>query len=289
MKKKLMLKSKYGDGTPKVGTKEKKLDTYTKEVETTKEKTPGTKGKVTLEEGTIQRKNPGKGVEFKPKGSLATASDSYTKDRIIDPRSYKIEASEQTKARDKKLAEYKGKDISNEKPGSYLTYDTNKGKQVAGRFNKEPDTPPSYETTKQKLVQVSKKGDVKDSGGRKEVGDTLKKQGYRNIGGTYKYEKPTENKFVPESELDKHLKEGYHKASQVKDKLSMGKYADGTKSTKANTAPYSKGVITNKNPKIAPVGQKVPYHDYLKDGSNKMKAKEMKKGSKKLMMGKKKC
>lgn len=216
--------SKYEGGANAV---KKKKTVYTRENTSTKEVTPGSKGKLFIKEGTVQRTSP-TGVKFVADDDKSIRNSS---NKIIDPKSGKTESSGQASLRKATIDSHQGVDLSKRyKEGDTVTYDTKKGKQVAGKIQKSADTPPEYRTITTKQVLVSKKGDVKDSGGKSSVGKQLKSEGYTNQQGTYKYIKADENKWVNEDEVDAHEKAGYFRSDRAKNKLE--KKALGVKKMK---------------------------------------------------------
>lgn len=230
MKTKVTIK-KYPGGTDAVSStkkvvskKSKPIDTYTRETTTTSETKAGSKGKLYIKEGTVQRKSTG-GVDFIPKEKESSISKNG---KIVDPKSNKAESAKQSTLRKMALKSHEGVDLSKRyKEGDHITYDTKKGTQVAGKVHKTPDTPAEHETVKTREIQVSKKGDVQDSGGNPKVGKDLKSKGYINQAGTYKYIKPDEHKFVAEHEVAAHEKQGYFRSDRAKNKLD--KKAKGVK------------------------------------------------------------
>lgn len=233
MKTTVTIKKKYAEGSGSVTTKKvvakksKPIDTYTRETTSTEETTPATKGKLYIKEGTVQRKPTG-GVGFVSKEDEGSISKNG---KIVDPKSGKTESSNQSSLRKATLDVHKDVDLSKRyKEGDSVTYDTKKGKQVAGKVTKTPDTPATYKTTTEREIEVRKKGDVKNSNGNPKLGDQYKSQGYKNIPGTYNYKKDDESKFVPESEVDKHIKMGYSRSDSTKKNLD--KKAKGVKEIK---------------------------------------------------------
>jgi hypothetical protein len=226
MKTKKVIKiKKYPEGTSSVSSKKevsrisKPLDTYNRETTTTYETKPGVKGKLYITKGTVQRNSIGKGVDFKPEGT-----EERKNNKIVDPKSRALESTSQATLRQATQEVHKDVDLSKRyKEGDYVTYNTKKGSQVAGRVDKTPDIPAEYETETKREVQVSRKGDTKDSGGRSTLGKQYESQGYKNIPGTYKYTKADEHKFVPEDQVDAHIKQGYYRSDRVKSELDKKK------------------------------------------------------------------
>lgn len=230
---------KYPEGTSSVSTKKvvkktsKPIDAYTRETTTEYEETPGSKGKLYIKEGTVQRKSSGKGVEFIADDGNKTVTPTG---KIIDPKSRKIEGDSQAVLRKMALTAHKDVDLSRRyKEGDDITYQTKKGTQVAGKVQKTADIPAEYSTNTTREIQVSRKGDVRDSKGRSDLAKQYKAEGYINQPGTYKYIKPDENKFVPETELDQHLQQGYFRSDRAKKEVE--KLKKGSKKMKL----YKKG------------------------------------------------
>jgi hypothetical protein len=238
MKKKIKVVKKYPEGTSSVSTKKKvsstyePLDTYSRESTTTYETKPGQKGKLFIQEGTIQRNPTSKGVTFKPAGTEEMSKTG----KIVDPRSRALESTSQSTLRKATLDVHKDVNLENRyKEGDDITYQTKKGPQVAGRVQKTADIPAEYDTVKKREIQVSRKGDVKDSGGRAELAKQYRAEGYRPQPGTYKYIKDDENIFVPEDEVDAYVAKGYFRSDRAKQQLQ--KQATGKKKVKV----YKKG------------------------------------------------
>jgi hypothetical protein len=228
---------KYPGGTNSVSAKKvvkktyKPIDTYSRETTTQYEDSPEKKGKLYIKEGTVQRKPSGKGVDFIPDDTNKSVTSTG---KVIDPRSKKVEADSQANLRRKVLDFNKDRDFNKiydadlgrtYKQGDYITYETDKGTQVAGKLEKGADTPPAYSTAKVKEISISKRGDVRDSKGRSDLAKQYKAEGYVNQPGTYKYIKPDESKFVPETEVDQYIKQGYYRSDRAKtevEKLKKG-------------------------------------------------------------------
>lgn len=212
-------KKKLFDG----GTK--KIDNYTRETTKSEMTKPASKGKLYIKEGTIQRKAVGKGVDFVPKDKESTIS---YKGKIIDRKSNKAESGGQASLRKATLDSHKDTDLSKRyKEGDTVTYDTTKGKQVAGKIAKSPDSPAEYRTSKQREIEVSKKGDtIARLEGTKEQQQAKHKEligkGYYKQPGTSSYIKKDESKFISESDLDKHKFEGWNKSGSVKASNAKG-------------------------------------------------------------------
>lgn len=213
-------KDKYEDGSKSV---KKKKDVYNREVTTTKQLTPGSKGKLYMKEGTVQRKSP-TGVGFVPDSDKSIRNSN---DKIVDPKSRKTENDGQAMLRKATVDSHKGVELENRyKEGDYVTYDTKKGKQVAGQINKNPDVKPTYQTTTSKQVLVSKKGGAvpylkgTKEQQEKQSADLLSK-GYKKQAGTEAYIKEDENKWVDESEAgsEANKSEGYFKSERAKKQL----------------------------------------------------------------------
>lgn len=170
---------------------------------------PGKKGSMYIEEGTVQR-NKNKGVSFVPKTEQKTIENN--KKQIVDPKSNKTESSSQASLRKASLDSHKGVDLSKRyKEGDMITYDTKKGKQVAGRVKKNPDTPPEIKRETVKEYKAEKNYSVGKTGG-KMMGNTY-------VGGRYKVD-PKKSKYIEEKDLSKGStqKEGYVVENEAKQK-----------------------------------------------------------------------
>lgn len=227
MKTKVTIK-KYPDGTSGlkkvVGKKSKDLDTYTRETTTTYETSPGSKGKLYIKKGTVQRKPAGKGTEFIADDDKSIRNSTG---KVVDPKSKKVEADNQATLRKMALDTHKDVDLSKRyKEGDMITYGTRKGTQVAGKVQKTADVPPQYTTETQKEIEVRRKGGVvpyltgtKEQQAAKRA--ELESQGYYRQPGTNSYIKDDESIFIPEGELSNYEKKGYSKSAQTKENLSM--------------------------------------------------------------------
>jgi hypothetical protein len=238
-KKKLVLK-KYPEGTASVkkivSSKSEPLDTYTRETTTTYETSPGSKGKLYIAKGTVQRNPSGKGVSFKPEGTEEVSKTG----KVVDPKSRKLESDNQAMLRKAALDSHEGINLENRyKEGDTVTYQTKKGPQVAGKIQKTPDVPATYQTSKQREVQVSKKGDVQlnRTGTKKQIlerANQLKSQGYRDQ-GNQGWVKDDEHIFVPEEHVADYESKGYFRSDRAKQQLEQKK--KGSKKIKL----YKKG------------------------------------------------
>lgn len=75
----------------------------------------------------------------------------------------------------------------------------------AGKTEVTPGTP--EERTEKKQISVTHKGDIQSSNGYHGKGKELESKGYKNIPGTYNYEKPKEQKWVDHDKVEQYLKE----------------------------------------------------------------------------------
>lgn len=225
-KAKLTIK-KYPEGTASlkkvVSKKSKPLDTYTRETTTTYETKPGSKGKLFIQEGTVQRKPTGRGVNFIPEAEV----EKTTTGKIIDPKSRVAENPAQARLRKMTLDTHRDPNVDlskRYKEGDTITYGTRTGTQVAGRIQKTADVPAEYATKTQREIEVRRKGGtIARLEGTKEQQMAKRKeleaQGYYKQAGTSSYIKDDESMFIPEEELSAYEKQGYNKSARTKEEL----------------------------------------------------------------------
>jgi hypothetical protein len=204
-------------------TAKKPSEDRTRTVTTTTQTSAGKKGAMYVEEGTVQRSKTG-GVNYIPKASQKPIENA--KGKIVDPKSGKTEKSSQENLRKVALDSHKGVDLSKRyKEGDLVTYDTKKGKQVAGKVKKEADTPPTYKTETSKEYKAEKIHTVNKVGG-KMIGNTH--VGGKTVAGNKK------SKFIPEKDLKQGTsqKGGYVVENEAKQKkLVKGKDSKFTKAS----------------------------------------------------------
>lgn len=224
-------KKKNPTGTPaKAPVNSKKpTEDRTRTVTKTTQTSAGKKGAMYVEEGTVQRGKTG-GVNYIPKTSQKSIENA--KGKIVDPKSGKTEKSSQESLRKVALDSHKGIDLSKRyKEGDLVTYDTKKGKQVAGKIKKEPDTLPTTKTETVKEYKAEKLHTVNKVGG-KMMGNI--RVGGKTVAGN------KQSKFIAEKDLKTGTsqKGGYVVENEAKQKkLVKGK---DSKFTKANGAKAMK-------------------------------------------------
>lgn len=149
-------------------------DFYTRTNKTVVKKgTPETK-KLKYEPGTVQRKATG-GVEFKASGTEEKTTDN----RIIDPKSRKVEDKGQASLIKAGQDVYSGADLekAGHKKGDIISVDS-KGKKLAvGRVGEEVTPATPDEVVEKKQRSVTHKSDIQSSNGYPAKGDELESKG----------------------------------------------------------------------------------------------------------------
>lgn len=109
----------------------------------------------------------------------------------------------------------------------------------AGTTKRTPATPDITEEVER--VSVTHKGDIQSSQGYKAKGDELEKKGYKNIPGTYNYEKPKRQEWVDRDKLEQYLKDN-------PDALTSGGIDQTVKGREKKEAQEQKEVEKKKKP-----------------------------------------